>query len=80
MGKSPRPHLVHLANERLACSHNFPAWWPGPWHRCTKRDLHQLKILLPHVSGCLPAPCPKFLGLAFSPELSWRPIHLSSNL
>lgn len=58
----------------------FPTRWPGPRHRCTKRALQQLKMLLPHVSGCGPVPCPKFLGLAFSPELPQRPIHLSSNL
>ena len=33
----------------------FPAGWPGPRHRCTKRVLQQLKILLPHMSGCRPA-------------------------
>lgn len=46
----------------------FPARWPGPRHRCTKRALQQLKMLLPHVSGCRPAPLPQVSWPGFPPR------------
>lgn len=61
-GKSPRPHLVHLANEHLACSHTFP----HPVAR-TQASLHQEG---PTAAEDAPATCVRLRSCPL-PQVSW---------